>query len=190
MFRLALCMLFLNLAPSLEAATVQRFDLEALATNAERVFVGRCQRTSAELIDGNISTRYLFTVYDVLKGATDTHVELVLPGGKYQGMLSRISGMPTFVPGEEVILFLSEENQLGSAWPIGLGQGKFRIERTVAKPARVFQELEGLSFYPAGAAKRSPSQPSLQGLELKAFLAKLRPLIGAPSERKARDDVR
>jgi hypothetical protein len=190
MLLLVLCLLLLNLAPSLEAATVQRFDLEALATSAEKVFVGRCQRTSVELIDGSISTRYLFTVDDVLKGTIDPHVELVLPGGKFQGVLSRIPGMPTFVPGEEVILFLSAENQLGSAWPIGLGQGKFRIERTAAKPARVFQELEGLSFYPASAAKRSSSQPSFQGLELKAFLTHLRPLIGAPPERKARDDVR
>jgi len=190
MLCLALCLLILNLAPPLEAATVQRFDLEALAANAERIFVGRCQRASAELIDGSISTRYLFTIDDRLKGAADTHVELVLPGGKFQGVLSHIPGMPFFVPGEEVILFLSGENQRGSPWPIGLGQGKFRIERTAAKPARVFQELEGLSFYPAGAAKRSPSQPSLQGLELETFLAQLRPLLGSPPERKVRDDVR
>ena len=182
----------LCLISPLGATTLLRYDLETLAVNAERVFVGRCNSAATELIDGRIYTRYRFGVAETVKGDISKEIEIHLPGGTYQERRFHIIGMPIFSPGEELVLFLTERNQLGHAWPVGLGQGRFRIERAgAAKRPRVFQELDGLSFYSAGAAsaaKKTSSLPPVQGLPLDEFLARVRALI-APSP-GSDDDVR
>lgn len=182
----------LCLTQPLGATSLMRYDLKTLTLNAESVFVGRCNSATAELIDGQIYTRYRFEVAETVKGKADDEIEIHLPGGTYLGRRFHIAGMPTFSPGEELVLFLTERNQLGHAWPVGLSQGRFRIERTgAAKQARVFQELDGLSFYTAGAAsaaKRTSPLPPVQGLPLDEFLARVRALIDPSAE--ADDDVR
>jgi len=176
------------LALPLQGTTLLRYDLEGLTARAERVFVGTCQRASTELVNGRIYTRFFFTVKEMVKGEPAEQIELVLPGGQYQGVRSRIAGMPAFTPGEEVVLFLTEKNQLGHVWPVGLAQGKFRIERPgAAKRARVFQELDGLSFYhPSAAAKRVSSESPVNGLPLEEFLARVRALAA----QEGTEDVR
>ena len=180
------------LSSSLGATTVQRFQMEDLAGNAERVFVGTCQTASTEQVDGQLFTRYRFAVTETLKGDSRQNLELLLPGGEARGTRVRIPGMPVFVPGEELVLFLTAENRLGHAWPVGLAQGKFRIERRgAAKQARVYQELDGLSFYAPTAAKSAATQPvSLQGLPLDQFLGQVRALIAPPSVSPGEDDGR
>ncbi len=167
------------LSSSLYATTVQRFDLEDLTGNAAHIFVGACQTVSTEEVDGQVFTRYHFAVTQTLKGDPRQSLELLLPGGEFQGRRVRIPGMPAFVPGEELVLFLTSPNQRGHAWPVGLGQGKFRIERRgAAKQARIYQELDGLSFYDPTVAKPTASRPtSLQGLPLDQFLGQVRAII-------------
>ena len=41
--------------------------------------------------------------------------------------MSRIEGMPGYVPGQEYLLFLNQESRLGFSSPIGLIQGAFRV---------------------------------------------------------------
>ena len=45
-------------------------------------------------------------------------------------MRSGIAGVPTFHVGEEVVLFLYGESELGLSSPVGLGQGKFEVVET------------------------------------------------------------
>ena len=100
--------------------------------------------------------------------------------------------MPAFVPSEEFILFLTAENRPGHAWPVGLGQGKFRIERSgAAKQARVYQDLDGLSIYDPTAAKPVPPGPAAQqGLPLDQFLGQVRALIAVPKISPGENDGR
>ena len=171
----------LAIVQPLGSTTLLRYDLEALTEEAERVVVGTCQETRTDLVHGQVYTRILFAVNETIKGNATERIVLHLPGGHYQGHHAQIVGMPAFSPGEEAILFLTEADLWGYAWPVGLAQGKFRIQRLgpAAKP-QVFQELDGLSFYapPAAAtAKKAPGTTSLNGLPLDQFLSRVRMLV-------------
>ncbi len=171
----AIALLLVALISSVHATTIQRFALEELADHAERIVVATCQQSEPALIRGNVYTRYSFVISETVKGADEKTLELHLPGGELPGVHSRIVGMPVFVRGEEMVLFLTEKNQLGHAWPVGLGQGSFRIERSEDHKARVYQNLDGLSFY-EGAAKPAVVEKPVQGSDLAAFLGRLRAL--------------
>ena len=183
-------LLLVVLGSSLKAATVQRFTLEELTDNAEGIFVSLCREAVTIRLEGQLYIGYRFAIIETLKGEEREELELHLPGGRYEGFQTRIPGMPTFVPGERAVLFLTAENHLGQAWPVGLGQGKFRIERPpTAKQARVYQELDGLSFYPSTAAKKIVDQ-SLQGLPLDQFLNRIRILLPPRTKSALSIDVR
>lgn len=169
---LQLLIALLWLAAPLGATTLVRYDLEGLTRNAASVFVGTCKEVRAELIDGKPYTCFLFTVGEVVKGQAQSELEVRLPGGEQQGVRVHLAGMPRFAPGEEVVLFLTEADPEGRAWPVGLGQGKFRIERPAAAKARVFQQAGGAVLHgPAG-------NEALSGMPLEEFLARVRQLAG------------
>tara|TARA_B100000029_G_C17336017_1_gene873492 strand:+ start:311 stop:877 length:567 start_codon:yes stop_codon:yes gene_type:complete len=163
------------LSTPLAATTVQRFSLAGLTANAERIVVGTCSKSEPRLIHGQIYTRYLFNVDTSIKGPAADQLELHLPGGHLQGVFTRIAGMPIFTPGDEVVLFLSAENSLGHAWPVGLTQGRFSILRHEPDQPLVTQTIDDISLYTnPNSAKRVPLDLPAQGMPLDRFLAKVR----------------
>ena len=174
--RIAFCLVWL--ATPLAATTVQRFDLAALTTSAERIVVGVCSQAQPQWVRGQIYTRYVFSVSQAIKGPAISQLELHLPGGHLQGTVTRIIGMPVFAPGDEAVLFLTAANALGHSWPVGLAQGHFAIKRSIANRPRVFQELDGLTLHtkPQSAPKRTQPDEPVQGLLLDQFLARVRVL--------------
>lgn len=174
--RIAFCLVWL--ATPLAATTVQRFDLAALTTSAERIVVGVCSQAQPQWVRGQIYTRYVFSVSQSIKGPAISQLELHLPGGHLQGAVTRIIGMPVFAPGDEAVLFLTAANALGHAWPVGLAQGHFAIKRSAANRPRVFQELDGLTLHtePHSAPKKAPLDKPIQGMPLDQFLVRVRAL--------------
>lgn len=163
-------LLLLSLCGVLQATTLVRFDLEGLTRTADRVLVGTCKESHIELIGGQPYTRLTFEVGEVVKGQAGTSLEVCLPGGEYRGQRLHLAGMPQFAPGEEVVLFLTEPDRLGHPWPVGLGQGKFRVQRDAAAKARVFQDAGEARLYGAQGA-------SLNGMDLEEFLSRVRGLV-------------
>jgi hypothetical protein len=45
------------------------------------------------------------------------------------GTVTRVSGLPKFVAGDEVVLFLRPDSGLGFTSPVGLGQGTYRVRQ-------------------------------------------------------------
>ncbi|MXY83075.1 MAG: hypothetical protein F4Y91_13695 [Gemmatimonadetes bacterium] len=174
--RIAFCLVWLT--TPLAATTVQRFALAALTANAERIVVGVCRQAQPQWVRGQIYTRYVFSVSQVIKGPAIAQLELHLPGGHLQGAVTRIIGMPVFAPGDEAVLFLTAANALGHAWPVGLAQGRFAIKRRAANKPRVFQELDGLALHTEShsAPKKAPPHEPVQGMLLDQFLARVRAL--------------
>ena len=166
----------LSLATALQATTLVRYDLQGLTRNAACVFVGTCRESHAELIGGQPYTCLTFEVGEAVKGQVGTTLEVCLPGGEYQGRRLQLAGMPRFAPGEEVVLFLTEPDRLGHPWPVGLGQGKFRVQRDAAAKPRVIQDTGEYGTRGAG----------LDGIELEAFLAKVRQLVKEGGDDAAR----
>lgn len=182
--RLGLLTLPLLGIPALAAAsTVQPLSLADLAGRARVVFLGRCLEVRSEQgLDADLVTRVTFAVGEGFKGSAVDTVAVLLPGGELGGRRQQVAGMPTFAPGEEVVLFLTEADGRGRVWPVGLGQGRFRVWRPAGGPARVSRSLDGTQLH--GAAAR-PVGAALEGVDLDTFLADLRRLVG-PSPDRAR----
>ncbi len=176
---IAFCLVWLT--TPLAATTVQHFNLAALTANSERIVVGVCRQAQPQWVRGQIYTRYVFSISQAIKGPATTQLELHLPGGHLQDTVTRIVGMPIFVPGDEAVLFLTAANALGHSWPVGLAQGRFAIKRSTTNSPRVFQELDGLALHtePHSAPKKAPPDEPVQGMPLDQFLARVRTLTEA-----------
>ena len=113
----------------------------------------------------------------MIKGDPAEEVDLHRRGGVFGGVRHTIVGMPTFEPGERVVLFLTANDGRGHAWPVGLGQGKFRVLADTAignEEPRVFQSLSSgatyLSIADNSAAKPAAGAPR-DGLYLSEFVS-------------------
>ena len=88
----------------------------------------RCLRADTRMENGEIWTDTVFAVEQRDKGFLPTPIVVRMPGGKFQHLHSHVDGVPEFLPGEEVYLFLT--GQPGRQFRIvGWAQGTFRVRK-------------------------------------------------------------
>jgi hypothetical protein len=133
-----------TLAPA-RAATFAATTVEEVARAADAVVRGRVAAATARATsEGRIVTDVDIAVTDAWKGAPEPVVRVVVPGGRLPDVAMRVEGAPTFVAGEEVVVFL---HRRGAGWNVsGLALGKYRVEDGEAKPAS-----SGAAILPRGA---------------------------------------
>lgn len=107
--------------------------------------------------DGIAWTRVELEVVEAWKGERDQTIELVQPGGFTGDFGTLVFGMPRFEQGEEVAVFLTEQD--GAPRVVGLSQGKFRIDAE----GILSRDLSGLAFARVGGhrvprAIRAPAE--------------------------------
>ena len=183
-------------ASTLNATTIERFDLQQLTENAFCIFNGVCQSVEGIVVDGRITTRYVFTVQHVLKGELDDReISFSFPGGVVGRSRSHIVGMPEFQQGEETVLFLTHPDRNGALWPVGLAQGKFLVDRgrEGGEPPQVFHSAatSALTLLQTTSAAKVADSPlpdlNGSGLPLSEFLSAVRTLVtgaAAPERQK------
>jgi len=116
---------------SLVATTVLPLNIEELISRADRAFRGICLSVEEITEQGNRqATLYGFSVLESMKGNLGKQVTIKVSGWSQGGRGERrsIPGMPTFEPGEEVLLFLTRPNDNGFSAPVGLYLGVFRLQ--------------------------------------------------------------
>ena len=108
---------------------VELLTLEQMVEKAVIVFVGQCLSSTMHEDPhiGRIVTVTEFDVVEVLKGDLGARHTIKHYGGAREHGAHRITGMPTYMLGEEVILFLYGENRYGLTSPVGMSQGKFTL---------------------------------------------------------------
>ncbi|HRZ46671.1 MAG TPA: hypothetical protein P5555_15935, partial [Candidatus Paceibacterota bacterium] len=117
------------LAANLAAGHAPPLSVETLASKAELVVRGRVlsqsvQRTS----DGWIYTEVQLLVREVWKGQPDQNpIRVCHSGGAHGARAIHVPGQVRFTDGEESVLFLVR-NRLDRWVPVGMSQGKFKIE--------------------------------------------------------------
>jgi len=126
----AFCALLTALPPAAHATTVLQVTVPEMTTTSQ--WVVRAHVLDQRVVDLRSTGQGLFTDYDLL--ITDVYAGSNVPevytlrmiGGRgADGTTLKIPGMPGFVPGEDVVVFL-EPTSLGHI-PCGLGQGVWRV---------------------------------------------------------------
>ena len=125
-----------SMIPS-EATSLMVMNLEDLVGHSQRIFSAVCQSVSSGFDENNLPyTRYSFWVTDSIQGVVNQQVVEIkqfglsepIPLGNGVTRVSRIEGMPRYIPGQEYLLFLNQESRLGFSSPIGLIQGAFQVQ--------------------------------------------------------------
>jgi len=114
------------------ATTVLPLYLEEMVDTAAVAFEGRCtaNRSEVDAATGLVVTFTTFEVRDVLKGQVGaTHVIKQVGGAlPNDGPQYRVMGVPRFEVGDDYVVFLAGVSSHGFSSPIGLAQGRFKVE--------------------------------------------------------------
>jgi hypothetical protein len=150
-------------------------DVKTLSGQADSVVRGKVSKTAGKWVGKRIVTEVTITVDATFKGGEAREITLITPGGEVDGLAMKVSGAATFVPKEEVVVFLKEHK--GQYGVLGLGQGKYKVERSPSG-ATARPEVGGLSLFKKNASggveeTSAPSAKPLKDLEaeIKAALA-------------------
>jgi len=123
----------------LGATSLKMMNLADMVGHSKRIFSGVCQDESSGLDENNMPyTRYSFRVTDSIYGIADQQVVVIKQFGLVEPIqldngvtnITRIEGMPRYIPGQEYLLLLNKESRLGFSSPIGLVQGAFLVQGT------------------------------------------------------------
>ena len=129
-FSLWFAVIALAVTPAL-ATKVRPVNLEQMTRRAATIFVGRCLKTVSTIHPqlGSEVTSITFEVDHAIKGEIDSTFTMRMLGSDDSegGASHRILSLPRFRPGDEVVLFLYGESELGLSSPVGLGQGRFSV---------------------------------------------------------------
>lgn len=113
------------LALPARASQVRPVNLEEMTTSAASIFSGTVLDVT-ETLDpgiGRAITLVTFEVDRVAKGDIGSALTVRMLGGES----GNVAGVPSFRPGDDVVLFLYGNSDLGLASPVGLGQGRFAV---------------------------------------------------------------
>ena len=167
-------------AAALHATVYISADLGELTTEARAVAHGRVVALEAQWLEGRRSIETLVTleVETYLKGDLGRTVTLRVPGGQMGPYRSVMLGAPTFVEGEEVVVFLAAS---GPAIPhlVGLAQGVFRVRTDAAGTRLVTPEIVRMpAMASAGPVRVVRGDTTRRPAPLAAFLQEVRTLAG------------
>lgn len=114
----------------LEAGTSVAMEWRDLADRCEHALEGRVQSVRVQRANGAVETEVTLQVFRRHQGTGLAQQVIRIPGGQLadgSGLL--VPGMPRFVEGEELLLFLSPESPRGWRVPVGLDQGFWKLTR-------------------------------------------------------------
>lgn len=137
-----------------QAATLQQLSLDDMIQKSTAIVRGAVQSNGAQMHGRYIYTHYLVRVVEQWKGAPAAQIDFVVPGGAANGLRESISGAPSFVNGQEYVLFLWT-SRTGLTHIIGLSQGLFvSTNGMVVRPA--------ITEHMIDASGASASDPGIQ----------------------------
>lgn len=116
-----------TLAITAFASTVLQMTIEDLTKFSNKVVVGKVAGTTSFKSDDKILTSIEIEVDETWKGDHSERVEIIHYGGTFEGLRTYVPGMPQFVAGERVLLFLERPKNQPHFVVTGMSQGKFKI---------------------------------------------------------------
>jgi hypothetical protein len=158
---LLLCAWRVQGAGTVAAGTVQRLEIEQLLGQCDQAFEGRVTNTRVvERGSKCLETEITLSVSRRFWGQAGREFLLRIPGGVLpdgRGLL--IPGMPAFREGEELLLFLSAESRRGTRMPVGLAQGRFRVEARAGGAKVLVREQDELELLDPRTGRTRGAEP-------------------------------
>jgi len=123
------------------AMKVLPVNLEGLVERAGVIFDGTCLSVDYRADEQGLPSTYTtFEVNQPWKGDMPRTLTIKTYGG-YQGSLKVVvPGLPSFSPGQRVLLFLNPSSKAGFTSPVGMGQGAFKVLTSPDGVERVVNE--------------------------------------------------
>ena len=169
------------------ATTLLRAELPELARSADTIVHGTVRRVESRWSgDGRrIVTDVEIQVTEALKGQPGGTVLVTQPGGRVGDIGQKVSGLATFVSGEEVVVFLSRQGP--QAFRVsGMAQGKYQVQRPEGE-SRALAVPESLGdTLVLDAATRRPVEVSSRSLPLTELKAAIRTALAQPGTQEKR----
>jgi hypothetical protein len=164
------------------AAVILPADLATLVSGARAVVHGRVVAVEPRWVEGRRRIESLVTlrVEEYLKGNLGDEVTFKVPGGQMGPYRSFMVGAPTFVEGDEVVVFLNAQGPT-IPWISGLNQGVFRVAENTTGVKMV---LPGISLAAGDEGRqRVRGDPARQRMALSAFVQRVKDLAQQGSGR-------
>jgi hypothetical protein len=154
---IALTLLAALAAPPLRATTALERSTNDMIQEAQVILTGRCTHVESRWVGRDLVTLATIAVSEPLKGQAGSEVTVVIPGGVDSKRAIPIAmtfpAAPTIQLKEDVLLFLTPENQVAGGFAIvGFSQGKFTVAQDPKGKSLASQNLAGLRLMsPKGA---------------------------------------
>jgi hypothetical protein len=124
---LSTILIWVILAASAAATTLQKLSMDEMTAQATSIVRARVVDSWGAKSGSVIYTHYKIQVSERLKGAGDTSIEILIPGGIAAGLQQTIPGAPKLMTGNEYVLFLWK-GPSGANHVMGLSQGVFDLK--------------------------------------------------------------
>jgi hypothetical protein len=136
-------------SPALGTVMVE-VPLDRMISDADAIIVGSVEshRTDRAVENGRqaVYTATRVRVQTWLKGHGGSTTEIVERGGSWQGIESRVAGVPEYREGDEVVVFLFRD-PLGRYRTYGMLQGRFFVRSGIGgAPPVVERPVHGAAF--------------------------------------------
>ena len=126
--RLAFYMaVWLGTVSAVGAATLERLSLDDMISKSTAIVHGRVTASSAAYRGTVIYTDYKVSVLEQWKGAAQTTVDVLVPGGVANGVRQTYAGAPEFTISQQYVLFLWTSSTTGATYTLGFTQGVFSL---------------------------------------------------------------
>ncbi len=175
-------------AAAVQAGTVQRLEIEDLLGQCDLALEGRVQKIRVlEAAPKRIETEITLSVSRRFWGpAGGNELVLRIPGGVLpDGRGLVLPGLPHFAEGEEQLLFLSAESRNGTRVPVGLAQGRFRVERRAGAAKMLVRDQDELEYFDPLTRRASRAEPRAL-FDYGAVVARIEAAAQARRQREAR----
>jgi hypothetical protein len=130
--RVAFCLaVWLGAVSAAGAATLERLSLDDMISKSTAIVEGRVTGSSAAYRGTVIYTDYKVSVLAQWKGAAQTTVDVLVPGGVANGIRQTYAGAPEFTIGQQYVLFLWTSST-GATYTLGFTQGVFSLPQSAS----------------------------------------------------------